>query len=52
MVVLVVVGLNKKAMEAVDKFINEKIKTTFIIIDPLFKDCEFERKGWAEKFRK
>ena len=43
---------NKKAMEAVDKFINEKIKTTFIIIDPLFKDCEFERKGWAEKFRK
>ena len=43
---------NRKAMEAVDKFINEKIKTTFIIIDPLFKDCEFERKGWAEKFRK
>ena len=43
---------NRKAMEAVDKFINEKIKTTFIIIDPLFRDCEFERKGWAEKFRK
>ena len=43
---------NRKAMEAIDKFINEKIKTTFIIIDPLFKDCEFERKGWAEKFRK
>ena len=38
--------------EAIDNFINEKIKTTYIIIDPLFKDCEFEREGWAEKFRK
>ena len=38
--------------EAIDKFINEKIKTTYIIIDPLFKDCNFEREGWSEKFRK
>ena len=38
--------------EAIDNFINEKIKTTYIIIDPLFKDCEFEREGWTEKFRK
>lgn len=37
--------------EAIDKFIEEKIKTTYIIIDPLFKDCEFEREGWSEKFR-
>ena len=43
---------NQKAMEAVNKFINSKIKTTYIIIDPLFKDCEFEREGWSEKFRK
>jgi peptidyl-prolyl cis-trans isomerase SurA len=43
---------NKVAMDAIDKFIASKIKTTYIIIDPLFKDCSFEREGWAEKFRK
>ena len=43
---------NKAAMDAIDKFIVSKIKTTYIIIDPLFKDCSFEREGWAEKFRK
>lgn len=42
----------KKSMEAIDEFINSKIKSTYIIIDPLFKDCDFERKGWAEKIRK
>ena len=42
----------KKSMEAIDEFLNSKIKTTYIVIDPLFKDCDFERKGWAEKFRK
>jgi peptidyl-prolyl cis-trans isomerase SurA len=41
-----------KSMEAIDKFISDKIKTTYIIIDPLFKDCDFEREGWAEKIRK
>ena len=38
--------------EAIDKFIDDKIKTTYIIIDPLFKDCEFEKEGWKEKIRK
>jgi peptidyl-prolyl cis-trans isomerase SurA len=42
----------KKQMEAIDEFINSKIKTTYIIIDPLYKDCVFERSGWEEKFRK
>jgi len=37
---------------AIDEFITSKIKTTYIIIDPLFKDCAFEREGWEEKFRK
>ena len=40
------------SMKAIDDFVNSKIKTTYIIIDPLFKDCDFEREGWAEKFRK
>lgn len=38
--------------QAINEFIDEKIKTTYIIIDPLFKDCVFEREGWSEKFRK
>ena len=41
-----------KSAEAISKFIDEKIKTTYIIIDPMFKDCVFEREGWSEKFRK
>ena len=40
------------SMDAINKFVEEKIKTTYIIIDPMFKDCDFEREGWAEKFRK
>ena len=42
----------QKSLEAIDEFINSKIKSTYIIIDPLFKDCDFEREGWSEKFRK
>jgi len=42
----------QKQNEAIDEFIESKIKSTYIIIDPLFKDCEFEREGWADKFRK
>ena len=42
----------QKQMEAIDEFIDSKIQTTYIIIDPLFKDCAFERDGWADKIRK
>ena len=40
-----------KSADAIDDFINSKIKTTYIVIDPLFKDCVFERDGWKDKFR-
>ena len=43
---------SQMSMEAIDKFIKSKIKTTYIVIDPLFSDCQFEREGWSEKFRK
>ena len=43
---------SQMSMDAINKFINSKIKTTYIVIDPLFSDCEFEREGWSEKFRK
>ena len=41
---------NVKQMEAIDQFIKEKIKVTYIKIDPLFQDCEFELDGWKSKF--
>lgn len=40
-----------KAMAAIDKFIDEKIESTHITIDRIFKDCDFEREGWASKFK-
>lgn len=43
---------NEKTIKAIDDFLEEKIKTSYIIIDPLFKDCEFSREGWSEKIRK
>jgi peptidyl-prolyl cis-trans isomerase SurA len=42
----------EKAMEAINKFLETKIESTYIVIDPLFKDCVFEREGWATKFRR
>lgn len=41
-----------KKEEALKVFIDKKIKETYIVIDPLFKECEFTRTGWQEKFRK
>ena len=38
-------------MDAIDSFIDEKIQNTYIVIDPMFKDCPFEKEGWYEKFR-
>ncbi len=42
---------NELQTEAIDNFVNQKIGETYIILDPLFKDCNFEREGWEEKFR-
>ena len=36
-------------MAALDDFLDKKIGQTHIVIDPMFKDCEFHRKGWASK---
>ncbi len=41
---------NKLSMEAIDKFIEEKIQTTYITIDPIFKECSFEHEGFESKF--
>ncbi len=39
---------NKNAMAAIDKFVEEKQKTTYIVIDPMFQGCDFQRKGWVK----
>ena len=41
----------EKQMAVIDKFIDEKLSTTYIVLDPMFKDCEFNRAGWKDKFR-
>lgn len=38
--------------KAIQDFIDSKIETTYIVIDPLFGDCVFEREGWYKKVRK
>ena len=38
--------------KAINDFIDSKIKVTYIVIDPLFGDCDFEREAWKEKVRK
>ena len=45
------VRAERQQME-IDKFIDEKIKSTYIVIDPIFADCGFSRSGWSEKIRK
>ena len=39
-----------KQIQAIDGFITGKIKETYIKIDPLFQDCEFELEEWKSKF--
>ena len=41
----------QKKMEAIDKFVDEKIGTTYIVIDPMFKECEFSREKWKTRIR-
>ncbi len=42
----------KKQVEALESFVDQKIGTTPIMIDPLFGDCDFKRSEWLEKVAK
>ena len=42
---------NGLRMKAITDFIDNKIKTTYIVIDPMFKECEFSTGAWGSKFR-
>ena len=39
---------NKRRMDAVSEFIKEKQAITYIKLDDLFKQCNFEREGWVK----
>ena len=39
-----------KQQAALDAFLEKKIGETKIVIDPMFKDCEFRRSSWSSKF--
>lgn len=34
--------------KVIEKFIEKKQATTYIVVDPLFQNCEFKRKGWIK----
>lgn len=38
--------------EAVKSFLDKKIKSTKVKIDPIFKDCEFRNPAWYDKIKK
>ena len=40
---------SQAAMGEIDKFLDEKIASTNIIIDPIFKNCDFNRAAWKTK---
>jgi len=43
---------NQKAMDAINAFLDKKIKTSKIYIDPMFSGCEFSRAAWNEAAEK
>ena len=42
------VQMNKQ-LEAIDAFLNARAKDTYIVIDPLFAECEFSRDMWNKR---
>ena len=42
----------QRQMKAIDEFLETKIKDTYILIDPMYKECAFLRSSWNDKFSK
>ena len=40
----------QRQMQAIDEFLEKKIKDTYIVIDPMYKECAFNREIWHTKF--
>ena len=41
---------SQRQMEAIDEFLEKTVKDTYIVIDPMYKECAFSRDVWKEKF--
>ena len=41
---------SQRQMQAIDEFLEKKIKDTYIVIDPRYKECPFNRSIWNTKF--
>ena len=41
----------QRQQAAIDEFLEKKIGETKVVIDPMFKDCEFRHPVWSTKFR-
>lgn len=46
--VLLDIATNDKSAKAIENFIKEKQGTTYIVIDPMFQKCDFQRDGWVK----
>jgi len=46
--ILTNVSNNRNANTAINDFIKDKQKTTYIVIDPVFAGCTFSRQGWIK----
>ena len=46
--VLLDIATNNKSVRAIEDFIKEKQATTYIVIDPMFQKCDFQRDGWVK----
>ncbi len=40
----------QRQIRAIDEFLEKKIKDTYIVIDPMYRECNFNRKIWNDKF--
>ena len=40
----------QRQIQAIDEFLEKRIKDTYIVIDPMFKECAFNRAVWNTKF--
>ena len=46
--ILTTVASNRNANKAIDEFIAQKQKSTYIVVDPLFAGCKFSKQGWIK----
>lgn len=46
--VLLDIATNQKRIKAIEDFIKDKQETTYIVIDPMFQNCDFRRDGWIK----